>query len=315
LVVLAERLPSWLAEKRTLGAFYILRPLGSGATSSVFIAKRLEEKNAKNAELFALKVPDYSGAVARNLSEAEFLEYFRQEASALLGLPPSPHLAKFVTFDLAARPKPILVMELIPGPTLESFLARCFRATTKGRDKLKAGLFVHMLESVLDGLATMHQHGIGHLDLKPGNVILRDSVTPTLVDFGLSGRHIRPGCATGPYGAPEIWGGLPDDFVGDPSPCAADIYAFGALCFEVLTGQVLFESATEVGSITQHLTHNGHPKRLDRLAAIRPLTELLEHLLEPDPRKRWAVTETRRALQALAPHIEHFAWPLGVSAA
>ena len=64
------------------------------------------------------------------------------------------------------------------------------------------------------------------------------SSTPVLVDFGLAGRHIRPGCATGPYGAPEIWGLTPEDW--KPRPMPADVYAFACMAYEVLTGDTLF---------------------------------------------------------------------------
>jgi len=181
--------------RRTLGGFYIVRALGTGGAGSVFVVHRVEDRHEPDAEKFALKVPDYSASAARLISEAEFQKMFRDEASALLAIPSHPNLARFVTFDLAARPKPILVMELVEGGTLEHAvearaldMSRCFA----------------LLDGVLAGLEAMHEVGVGHLDLKPGNVVLREGRDPVLVDFGLSGRHIRPGCATGPYGAPEV---------------------------------------------------------------------------------------------------------------
>ncbi|MEZ4337101.1 MAG: hypothetical protein R3B82_10770 [Sandaracinaceae bacterium] len=112
-------LPPWLPPSRTLGGFYVLRTLGAGAVGSVFVARRSEEKKDESAPRFALKVPEYSGAAARTLSEEEFLRMFREEAGALLAIPEHPNLAHLVTFDAGARPKPILVMELVEGPTLE----------------------------------------------------------------------------------------------------------------------------------------------------------------------------------------------------
>ncbi|MGZ3456818.1 MAG: protein kinase domain-containing protein, partial [Polyangiales bacterium] len=265
LVRVDQQLPAWLGPRRTIGGFYIVRPLGGGAASSVFVAKRLEERHDENAELFALKVPDYDGAAARSLSEKEFLEYFRAEATALLGLPPDTNLARFVTFDLAARPKPILVMELIEGPTLERFVAGAAADTNPHGTAARA---FDVLDGVLAGLEVMHRHAIGHLDLKPSNVVLRNGQIPTLVDFGLAGRVIRPGCATGPYGAPEVWGVIPEDFQGEPSPMAANVYAFGALAFETLTGQTLFDGSTEVAIVSKHLVHDGHPPELDRLSYV-----------------------------------------------
>lgn len=308
LVAVPDPLPAWLGPRRTIGGFYVVRPLGGGAAASVFVAKRVEERNDPSAEQFALKVPDYDGGAARALSEREFLEFFRAEATALLGLPPDPNLARFVTFDLAARPKPILVMELIEGPTLERFVggaesARDGRTTTAKRA-------FELLDGVLAGLEVMHRHAIGHLDLKPSNVVLRNGETPALVDFGLAGRVLRPGCATGPYGAPEVWGVVPDDMRTEPSPMAADVYAFGALAFEVLTGEMLFDADSEVAIVSKHLVHDGHPEPLERLAHVRPLVELLQHTLRRDPRARWSVPQVRSALRAIAKVAGGFPWPL-----
>ncbi len=97
-------LPGWLLPRRTIGAFYVTRALGSGGVSSVFVARRYEDRHDKKAESFALKVPQYDPTTARQLSEQEFMELFREEAGALLALPAHANLARFVTFDLAARP-------------------------------------------------------------------------------------------------------------------------------------------------------------------------------------------------------------------
>lgn len=301
---LTESLPAWLGLRRTIGGFYLVRPLGAGGAASVFVAKRIEERHDPSAEQFALKVPDYDGAAARSLSEQEFLAFFRAEASALLGLPADPNLARFVTFDLAARPKPILVMELIEGPTLERFI------TASTGTAMYASRAFEILDGVAAGLEVMHRHAIGHLDLKPSNVVLRDGRTPMLVDFGLAGRVLRPGCATGAYGAPEVWGVLPEDMRGDSSPMPADVYAFGALAFEVLTGHTLFDANTEAAVIGKHLVHDGHPPELDRLVHVRPLVEVLEHTLRRDPRKRWPIARVRHALQAINKVAGAFPWPL-----
>src|SRR5690606_15338394 len=199
----------------------VVRPLGSGGVSSVFLARRLEERNNPKAEAFALKVPEYDPSTARSMTEQEFFQMFRDEAGALLSLPTHENLARFVTFDLSARPKPILVMELIRGTPLDRLLRS--RALSMPR------VIAH-LDGVLAGLEAMHAVQVGHLDVKASNVILRDGGTPVLVDFGLSGRTLRPGCGTIEYTAPEVLGVVPEGSTG--SPMAADIYAFGCLVYE-----------------------------------------------------------------------------------
>lgn len=113
-------LPSWIPARRTLGGFYVLRSLGKGGVGSVFVVKRIEERNDPQAESFALKVPEYDAQAARHISETDFMRMFQSEASALLSLPLHPNLARFVTFNLAARPKPVLVMELVDGMTMKT---------------------------------------------------------------------------------------------------------------------------------------------------------------------------------------------------
>jgi serine/threonine protein kinase len=303
-------LPAWLPPSRTLGGFYVLRALGSGAVGSVFVARRAEEKTLESAQLFALKVPEYGGTVARTLGEAEFFQMFREEAGALLAVPPQMNLARLVTFDAGARPKPILVMELVEGPTLERLIE------TGGFDMARA---VNTMLGVAAGLEAMHSVGVGHLDLKPSNVILRDPVgpgpaleTPVLVDFGLAGRKVRPGCATANYGAPEVWGLTPKGH--HPLPGAVDVYAFGCLVYEMLHGVELFRADSDLALLTQHLQHDGDLPQLDAMAAdkeLRPLADILRAALRQDPRKRIGIDGASAAIGQVAPRLMERRWPLG----
>ncbi len=298
-------LPDWLLPRRTIGSFYVVRALGSGGVSSVFIARRTEERNSPRATLFALKVPEYDPTTARSLSEQEFLQLFREEASALLAIPHHTNLARFVTFDLAARPKPILVMELISGFALDRLV--------RSRSLSLARAFSY-LSGILAGLDAMHAFGIGHLDIKPSNVILRDGETPVLVDFGLSGRKIRPGCGTLDYCAPEVLGVLKNGATA--SPMAADIYAFGSMAFEVLTAQPLFDGMDEMSLVTAHVSHDGWPEKLARFGSNPQTAELaivLAACLRHDPAARPTAGETRAAIDALAPRMLDNSWPLPIT--
>ncbi|HEY6077679.1 MAG TPA: serine/threonine-protein kinase [Polyangiaceae bacterium] len=296
-------LPNWLLPRRTIGAFYVVRSLGSGGASSVFMARRIEERNNAKAEGFALKVPDYDPTTARSLSEREFLQLFREEAGALLGLPQHENLARFVTFDLAARPKPILVMELIRGAGLD----RLIRSRSLGVERA-----LSYLDGILAALETMHAAGVGHLDIKPSNVILRDDETPVLVDFGLSGRQLRPGCGTLEYCAPEVLG-----LVEAKTPMPADIYAFACTAFEALTFELLFDAEDETSIMSAHIAHDGWPDKLARLAHIKDTAEiarLLAACLRRDPTNRPTAAQARRALRELTPKLQGVSFPLGAPA-
>jgi hypothetical protein len=306
-------LPPWLPGRRILGGFYVLRALGAGGVGSVFVVTRAEDRHREDATRFALKVPDYSAEAARTLSEDQFLTLFRDEAGALLALPRHRNLATFVTFDAGAKPKPILVMELVEGPTLE-------RALERGELSLDRAL--KLLDGICDGLASMHRAGIGHLDVKPSNVILRAAASldataaPVLVDFGLAGRHIRPGCATGPYGAPEIWGLSPDGWETAPMPC--DVYAFSCLAYEVLTGDTLFEGTSELAVINAHLSHDGYPEKLLALRQHPGLTavcDLIANGLRQHPGERISISEMRQGFREVGPALSSLVWPLTVEVA
>jgi hypothetical protein len=300
-----ESLPAWLSPRRTIGGFYVVRALSAGAVGSVFVATRIEDKGDEAAERFALKVPEYSATAARSLSEAEFLKLFREEAGALLALPQHPNLARFVTFDAGCKPKPILVMELVEGTTLETLLQAGGLTTER---------VLRILGDVLRGLEAMHAVGVGHLDLKPSNVVLRRSEEAVLVDFGLSGKHVRPGCATGPYGAPEVWGALDDVARLDPSK--ADVYAFACLVFEAFTGRALFEAASEMAQIAAHLAHDGSPSPLRAMArrpGLAPLVELCFAMLRRHPRDRLSAAAARKELTRLGPALASLRWPLDVA--
>lgn len=303
----AEPLPAWLPARRTIGGFYVQRALGVGGTASVFVVTRAEDKHVDMAERLALKVPDYNATAARSISEEEFLKLFRDEASALMMLPGHVNLARFVTFDVGARPLPILVMELVEGVTLERVIV------SRSFDMKRC---LQVMDDVLAGLEAMHSVGIGHLDLKPSNVVLRKGEQAVLVDFGLAGRKIRQGCGTGPYGAPEVWGAVVDE--ESPTPTKADVYSFGCLAFEMLTGKVLFDAPNEVTQITMHVSHDGFPLPMRSLIAnaeIGPLAEVLVPTLRRDPRHRPTAEELRNDIRAVASMVEEATWPVTVGGA
>jgi len=303
-MAVGDQLPAWLPARRTIGGFFVVRALGVGGTASVFVVNRVEDRHENNAERFALKVPDYNATAARSVSQDEFFKLFREEASALIMLPNHINLARFVTFDLSARPLPILVMELVEGVTLERVIVA---QTFDMKRCLKA------LDDVLTGLEAMHSVGLGHLDLKPSNVLMRKGEQGVLVDFGLAGRKIRTGCGTGPYGSPEVWGVVPDGY--NPQPMAADIYSFGCLAFEMLTGKVLFDAPNEVTQITMHVSHDGAPLPMRSLIAnpeVGPLAEVLVKTLRRDPRLRPSAEDLRADIRAVASMVEDAKWPVAL---
>ncbi len=279
-------LPAWLPASRRLAGFFVVRPLGAGLASSVFLVKRSEERADRAAPGLVLKVPRYDASAARVLSEAAFEEAFARELPGLLSLPPDEHLASVVSVETRALPKPFLVMERIEGPTLA-------RVRKRKLDPL------HVLDGVLAGLEVLHAAGIGHCDVTPNHVLLRlrsGELQPVLADFGLAGRHVRPGCGQAAYAAPELWAQTP------ASPLAIDVYAVGCLAYELVTGRPLFLAASE-GKIAQaHVAHDGAPPALLELTKEPRTARLAEWItlcLRADPAQRASAVELRRELRAM----------------
>ncbi|MEO7093840.1 MAG: serine/threonine-protein kinase [Polyangiales bacterium] len=292
-------LPEWLPKTRTLAGWYVERALGQGGAGSVFQVTRSEERDDEAAPRYALKVPHYDAVAARSLSESEYLRVFKTEAGALLALPDHPNLAEFVTFDARARPKPLLVMELIAGVDCHALLQS---------GALDGARIVTILDGVLAGLSAMHEAGVGHLDVKPSNVVLRKTGEAVLVDFGLAGRNLRVGCATPMYAAPEVWGHVEDGV----SPCTADVYSFGCVTYELLTGERLFQAPHAMALMAAHFDHDGKPSGVAQLcadASLGPVGDVLVSCLRKSGRQRPTAAALRGQLKELAPLITSTKWP------
>lgn len=296
--------PAWVPEGGVLGGFRLVRPMASGGLGSLFLARRLEDDGDPLAKDVVLKVPHDASALAAYVPEEELLSQFRAEASALAAIPVHPNLARILAFDVAARPKPFLCMEHVEGRTLEEELLEGNLTTQDAFE---------ILDGVLAGVDAMHATGVGHLDLKPDNVILRrGSGAATLVDFGLSGRHVRKRCGNPMYAPPEVW----SEDRAPESAFAADSYSFACLAFETLTGKPLFDGDNVMGVLRQHLTHDGTPPGIAALRArpeLRKVAEILQRALRANPAQRTRIrmirTELARAFQPLA----QASWPLSPS--
>jgi serine/threonine protein kinase len=296
-----RKMPAWVPESGVLGGFRLVRPMASGGLGSLFLGHRLEDEGDPLAPEVVLKVPHDAGALMARVPEEELLSQFRAEASALAAIPLHPNLARILAFDVAAKPKPFLVMELVDGRTMEKEL----------EDKtLTMPRALEILDGVLAGLDAMHSTGVGHLDVKPDNVILRrETGAATLVDFGLSGRTVRKKCGNPIYAAPEIW----NDDRQPESAFAADAYSFACLAYETLTGRMLFDHDDPFNVIRQHFAHDGLPPGIAELRArpeLRKLAEILSRALRANPAHRTRIRMLRTELGRLAPQLRDLSWPL-----
>jgi serine/threonine protein kinase len=175
-----------------------------------------------------------------------------------------------------------IVMEHIPGVTLETHLAR-------GRSTGEAMTLEESLDiliSVAEGLAALHRGGLAHRDVKPANVILAPGDRIVLVDFGLviplcNLEDVDESVGTPAYMAPEAI--LQNVRAGEGT--LVDEYAFGVMAFELLAGKLPFSAGSIVDVIELQL--EGEIPDLAEHADVPPqLAELVTELLAKDPADR-----------------------------
>ncbi len=221
--------------------------------------------------------------VAVKVSEQRFGERFEREARAIASL---NHPNICTLFDVGPN---YLVMELVEGPTLAERIK-------EGAIPLEESL--NIARQIADALEAAHEKGIVHRDLKPGNVIVKEDGSVKVLDFGLAkvaptsrsasdgdNPELSPTISMAATQAGVILGTAaymaPEQARGKPVNKRADIWAFGVVLYEMVTGKKLFaqEDLTETlaAVVRDQADLNAVP------AELRPL---LEKCLEKDPRKR-----------------------------
>lgn len=268
-----ERAPASLGVGQTVGARYeLLAELGRGAHGAVFKAK---DHHAD--EIIALKMLlDV---------EAGYLALLRRELSAARRV---THRGVVRMYDLVEIDGGFaLSMEYVEGKSLASLIEEQPRAPARVK-KIAVGL--------AEALAAAHAAGITHRDLKPANVLVRADDTPVITDFGISrmpegaasverseSAHVRfttEGALIGTplYMAPEQLRGETDI---DPS---VDVYAWGLVVHEMLTGRVPHEAATVAQILELREKERPPPLAVPGLSAR--LAEAVDASLAPDRRER-----------------------------
>jgi hypothetical protein len=248
-------------EARRFGPFTILRPLGHGASGSVFEVH--DPRLDRRAALKVLRTPAGGGAAA-----ARAVERFVREGEALARLR-HPHI---VTVHEAGSIEgtPYVLMELVEGATLDRLI----------REGAPRQRLLGLVVQAARGLEAAHQAGIVHRDVKPQNVVA-DERGARVVDFGVA-RVLGAASLTatgGLVGTPAYL--APEALDGSDVGPVADVFGLGATLFEVLTGAAPFEGAPVFarGEVPD-------PRRDDPTISLA-LAGVVRRALDPDPAARW----------------------------
>ncbi|HEY6347132.1 MAG TPA: protein kinase [Bryobacteraceae bacterium] len=279
----------------SLGPYKILAPLGEGGMGQVW--------KARDTRL--------NRVVAIKQSHRRFSERFEREARAIAALN-HPHVCQL--YDIGPD---YLVMEYVEGKPLHG--------------PLPVSETLKLAGQILDALDAAHRKGIVHRDLKPGNILVGKAGVKVL-DFGLAKMEsdkVRDGSTeTMPLTREgTIVGTLqymsPEQIEGQEADGRSNIFAFGLVLYEMLTGQRAFSGKTKTSLVASIL--KDQPRPLSQLQPLAPpaLEHVIQTCLEKDPDKRWqSATDVKHGLEltqtgappAPIPAKKSWMWP-GIAAA
>jgi serine/threonine protein kinase/Tol biopolymer transport system component len=284
-----------LAPGTRLGSHEIVGLLGAGGMGEVYLAH-----DTKLNRRVAIKVLPEAYA-----SDPDRIARFHREAQAVAAL---NHSGIAAIYDLAeADGTKFLVLELIEGDTLAERLRR-------GPMPVEEAL--QIAKQILEALEAAHERGVCHRDLKPANIKLTPDGSVKVLDFGLA-KFLQSGPSApnmthsptlslaGTY--PGVILGTagymsPEQAKGFEADQRSDIFSFGCILYELLTGRQAFEGETASEILASVLKSDvdwtALPPRLNPR-----LVELLRRCLEKNPKKRWhAAADVRVEIDALIGH-------------
>jgi serine/threonine protein kinase len=273
--------------RASLGSDYdILRPLGHGAMATVYLAK-----DRALGVLVAVKVLR-PGKAADETARRRF----EREARAAASLADHPNTVAVTRFGRLSDQTPYLVMQYVKGRTMEE------RLKAEGRLAVPEALAV--LSQVASALVLAHSKGIVHRDIRPGNVLWdEEKGRARLTDFGIAavidpaGPETTRLTKTGQLlGDPHYLS--PEQLMDGQATELTDMYLFGVLGYELLSGQGPYEARTATEWIKAHLQQE--PRGLRELRPDVPVSvaDLLRRCLAREPLHRPSARDAARALQA-----------------
>ena len=217
-------------------------------------------------------------------ADAGRLRRFEQESRSIAALNHSNIVA---VYDVGLHEgSPYLVMEFLEGKTLRERM---------NEGALPVGKAVELAQQIARGLAAAHERGIIHRDLKPENIFITRDATAKLLDFGLAkpaanaaaAADVTAGSATSPGVVMGTAGYMsPEQVRGEAVDHRADIFAFGAVLYEMLGGKRAFSGDTSVEVMTAIL--KAEPPEFDPAVKISPgLDRIIRHCLEKNATDRF----------------------------
>ncbi len=277
------------------GRYRLVAPLGKGGMGEVWEAQHMVIGRTVAIKML---LPLSSGAAAHGGADAEAASRLQREAE-IIGQLEHPNIVGVIDFGHVAPGRPFIVMERLCGQPLSSVLReRGPLPWTQARD---------IAVQIAAGLACAHQVGIVHRDLKPSNVFVLDDargrLAIKLIDFGLAKlTQLGPGDRAltrsgSVFGTPAYM--APEQARGEPLDARVDLYALGAMLYEMIVGEPLWRRSTIAQMVYCHLFEPAPTIRVRVPEVPEELDALVARCLCKDRAMRPADTEAVR-LELLA---------------
>jgi serine/threonine protein kinase len=242
-----------------------IRRLAVGGSSSVFLAEDVRSGEQRVLKIFR-QVPDVvEGGTTfdRFLREYELVAHLRH-----------PNIARI--FDIGVADDHLyLSMEFFPGGDLRSRM----------RERLDPNQALRYVRQMAAALGALHEVGVLHRDVKPGNLLLRQDGSVAFIDFGLARQLRLESDITGVgtiFGTPHYMS--PEQGHGSPLDERSDLYSLGVVLHEMLTGEKPYSAETPLAVIYMH-ANASIPRLPNSLAHLQPL---LDGLLAKKPADRYS---------------------------
>ncbi len=223
----ARAAPAPVAEGEDIGPYRLVGVLGRGGMSTVYRAVRADEEYAKDVAVKIMR----SGFLGD-----ETLERFRQERQILADLE-HPNIARLIDGGTREDGTPFVVMELVDGLPIDEY-ARQHQLSLSGR--------LAVFREVCAAVQYAHQRLVVHRDLKPSNILVQPDGTPKLLDFGIA--KLLDADAPAMTVTARTWMtpeyASPEQVRAERVSTTSDVYALGAVLYELLTGRRPYDFPT-----------------------------------------------------------------------
>ncbi len=266
----AEMTATYTAGTR-IDHYEIIRLLGHGGMNHVYLAEDLH-----NQQKVVLKFPndDLIGNVG-------VFERYKREAEIGSRLN-HPNVQRLLNTG-EERSEHYLVMEYLQGRTLREVLEKC------APDLLPTDEALRITIQICDALAYCHEHGVFHRDIKPENIMILNDGNIKIIDFGVAllegARRVTWRGLSGTVGTPDYMS--PEQLRGERGAASSDIYAVGAMLYEMLCGHTPFEGENVFAIMNQHVSQDP-PSILQCNPDISPaLATVVMRAIRRDPEKRY----------------------------